>query len=323
MGPWPASAGRQQGSFSVAAGSSSVCRGGGGRHGRAVQRGAEGGDMGGGGAAAAAEDHDAAGQHVGHQRDELLRRAVVHRPAVHNGGHTRVGLGDQGDAGVLPQAPELGQHLLRPGGAVQAEGIDAHALQHGEGGGDVGTGDAAAVPVAGERDENGLVGDGADGQHGGPCIGQGHHRLNDIEIDAGLLQTGHLLGVGIHQIVEGRAAQRGEEQTGGSQIARQQRPPAGRLPGKGGQTAVIIGSLTGDAVLRQLHGVAAEGGGVQHLTAGGHIVPLNGADGLRVGQCPLLGADIAGVAALLQLGAGGAVQNKGETKLHSHTSVVK
>ena len=311
------SVGGQQGGELLCGGGQQICvQRGGRRDGRAVQRTAQGSNMLRRGAAAAAEDHDAGGQHVRHQRGELLRRAVVHRLAVHDGGHAGVGLGDQGDAGVLPQAAELGQHLVRPRRAVETEGVDAHALQYQQGGGDVGAGDAAAILVAGKGDEDGLGGDAAHGQHGGTGVGQGHHGLNDVQVHTGGFQSGCLLGVGVHQLVEGGAAQRGQKQAGGRQVSGQQGLAVRGLTGQVRQTAVIGGGVLRYAVLRQLHGIAAEGGGVEHLAAGGHVIALDGQDAVRMGQHPLLRADVAGVAALLQLRTGGTVQNKGKTQFH-------
>ena len=272
------------------------------------------------GAAAAAEHRHAGAQHVRDQGDKFLRCAVVDGFAVHDLRHSGVGLGDKRHAGVLAQTAQLGQHLLRPRRAVQTEGVDAHALQHHQRRRHIAAGDAAAVLIAGEGDKNRLVADAAHRQHRGAGVGQRHHSLDDEQIHTGAFQAGGLLGVDIHQLLEGHVAQRGEERAGGGDVSRPQRPAAGGLLRQGCQTAVIVLRAVEDAVLLQLAPVGAEGGGVQHLAAAVHIAALDVDDGLRVLQCPLLGAHIAGIAALLQLGAGGTVQYQGKMKLHILTS---
>ena len=73
--------------------------------------------------------------------------------------------------------------------------------------------------------------------------------------------------------------------------------------------------------LLQFLTVCAEGRGVNHLTARICVAPLDVLNGLRMGEHPLLGADIAFKAALLQLRSGGAVQNQGKTDLHTISSI--
>ena len=283
---------------------------------RAAQCPGQGGDMRGGGAAAAAEHGHAGGQKFRHQGGEFLAGAAVDRLAILDDGHTGIGLGDQGDPGIFPQALQLEKYLLRAGGAVQAKGVDAHALQDHQRRGDVGAGDAAAVFVTGEGDEDRLVADAADGQHRRTGVGEGHHGLDNEQVHAGAFQTGGLLGVDVHQLLEGHVAQRGEERAGGGHIACPQGLALHRLGGQFRQTAVVVGGAVEQAGLLQLAAVGTEGGGVDHLAAGGHIAALDVDDGVRMVQCPLLGADVACIAALLQLGAGGTVQNQRKTKLH-------
>ena len=71
-----------------------------------------------------------------------------------------------------------------------------------------------------------------------------------------------------------------------------------------------------DAALFELLAVAAERRRVEHIRAARHILALNFKDALGMLEHPLLGAHVAGEAALLELGAGRAVQNHG--KLHFH-----
>ena len=118
-------------------------------------------------------------------------------------------------------------------------------------------------------------------------------------VHAGAFQTDGLLGVDVHQLLEGHVAQRGEERAGGGDVSRPQRLTVRGLLRRGGQTAVIVlravdynrrlASLSAiivlraveDAVLLQLAPVGTEGGGVQHLAAAVHIAALDVDDGRR------------------------------------------
>ena len=258
-------------------------------------------------AAAAAEDGRARLEHVGHPADKLLRGAVIGGLAVYGDGHSGVGLGDEGHPGIVPQAAQLFQHLFRAGGAVQAEGADPHALEHHQRGGHVGARQAAPALVAGEGDEDGPVADAADGQHGGPGVGQGHHGLHHEQVHPRLLQPGGLLGIDVHQLLKGGLPQRGQEQTRGGDVPGHPGPALHRLLRQGGQPPVILRRLVENAPLLQLLPVGPEGGGIHHLAARLDIAALNVLDAVRVVQHPLLGAHVALIAPLLQLGPGGTV----------------
>ena len=81
-------------------------------------------------AAAAAKDADPGLGHGFHAAGEALRRAVVHRLAIHDLRDAGIGLGDQGHTGNFMQPLQLHQHLLRANGAVQAKGVGPHTLHH-------------------------------------------------------------------------------------------------------------------------------------------------------------------------------------------------
>ena len=158
-------------------------------------------------------------------------------------------------------------------------------------------------------------------QHGGACVRERHHRLDDVQIDAGRLKPGRLLGVDVDQILERRLAERGEKQARRRKIARDPRLAVRCLARERGKAAVIVCRLVENAALFELLPVGAEGRRVEHLTAGGDIAALDADNDVRVRERPLLGAHIAGVAVLLQFGAGRTVQDEGKTDLHIVTSV--
>ena len=272
-------------------------------------------------AAAAAENGHTGIEHRLHERREFLRRAVVHSLAADGNGHAGVGLCDQRYAGVFPQAAQLHEHLLRPGRAVEPESVDAHALQHGQRGGHVRARETPAALVAREGHEDRLVAHAAHGQYGGARVRERHHRLNDIQIDTGRFESGRLLGVDIDQILERCLTKRSEKQTRRREIARDPRLPVRRLTRERGEAAIIVGCLVEDAAFLELLPVGAEGRRVEYLASGSDIAALDVHNDVRVLERPLLSAHIAGVAVLLQFGAGRAVEDEGETDFHVVTSV--
>ena len=265
-------------------------------------------------AAAAAENGYARCQHRLYKCREFLRRAVVHGLAADGNGHAGVGLCDQRYAGIFPQTAQLHEHLLRAGRAVEPEGVDAHALQHGQCGGHVRARETPAALVAREGHEDRLVAHAAHGQYGGACIRERHHRFDDIQIDAGRLEPGRLFGINIDQILERRLAERSKKQARWRKIARDPRPAVRRFARERGKAAVIVCRLVEDAAFLELLPVGTEGRRVEHLASG--VAALDADNDVRVFERPLLGAHIAGVAVLLQFGAGRAVEDEGETDFH-------
>ena len=85
---------------------------------------------------------------------------------------------------------------------------------------------------------------------------------------------------------------------------------------EGGKAAVIFRRPVHDAALLELLAVGAEGRRIDDPAARVEIAALHLPDRLRVLKHPLLGAALARVAALLQLGAGCAVKNQGKTDFH-------
>ena len=291
-------------------------RGGGGRGTLPFERGAQGGDMCPVGAAAAAEDSDARLQHRGDAGGEFLRRAVIDRTAVDNLGHPGVRLGEQRHARVFAQALQQGEHLRGASRAVQPEGAHTHTLQHGERGGHVRPRQRAARRVTGEGDKDRLVTHAAHGEYGCARVGERHHRLDGVEVDPGLLKPRGLFGVDVYQLLEARLAERGEKQPRRGDVACD--PCAARrgLLREGGKAAVIFRRPVHDAALLELLAVGAEGRRIDDPAARVEIAALHLPDRLRVLKHPLLGAALARVAALLQLGAGCAVKNQGKTDFH-------
>ena len=66
----------------------------------------------------------------------------------------------------------------------------------------------------------------------------------------------------------------------------------------------------------QIHTIRPECGGIHHLRAKGRVAALHLCDSLRMLQHPRLGALPRAKASLLQLGAGGSIQQQGKFQFH-------
>ena len=87
-----------------------------------------------------------------HRLGKGLRLQRVDRLAIHV--ERQPGVGDARDRqrGVLAQVADRLAHVLRAGGAVQADHIDGQAFQDGQGGGDIGAQQHAPGGIQGDLD---------------------------------------------------------------------------------------------------------------------------------------------------------------------------
>ena len=165
------------------------------------------------GAAAAADGRDA---ELGDEAMEVLGQlvggeVVVHHAVDHRG---QAGVGDAGDghpAGGRQMAQGLA-HLDRSGGAVEADHVDLHGIEHGQGGGDLGAWQHAPGQL--DRHLDLQRHDPVQGHHGPPRPVDGRlgrqqveHRLDQEEVHAALQQAQRLLLVGVAQVGVGDLAQ--------------------------------------------------------------------------------------------------------------------
>jgi outer membrane protein OmpA-like peptidoglycan-associated protein len=79
-----------------------------------------------------------------------------------------------------------GGELLGPHGAVHANGVRAHALQHGDHGSGLRAGQQSSVCAVGVGNENRQPAVFLCGEQGGFCLGKVSHRFDDYEVGAGL-----------------------------------------------------------------------------------------------------------------------------------------
>ena len=273
------------------------------------------------GATAAAEDTHAALCHLFHIGGKLFRGAVINGLPIHHLRHTGIGLCDQRDRCVFLQPAQLSHHLVRAGGAVETEGIHAHSLQNHQRSGHIRSGKGLSVLVTGKGDKHRLSADAFDCQHRRAGLRQRHLGLDHKEIHAGLFHGRHLFGIDLHQILKGGVTQRIHEFPGGGDISRHPGAVTHRILADGHQLFIVFRHLVENTVTLQFGAVGTECGSVHHLAAGFNVTVLHLRDHLGVLQDPILRADAAVKAPLLQLGAGGSVQNQGIFQFHGDSSL--
>ena len=241
--------------------------------------------------AAAAPYHGRAGpQQIRH----VLRKLEGgQRAAVRQSG---AGLGDQGHL-------RIGQGLLqlfprrRYRAAVDPHSGGAQGLQGDDAGQQARPGQGTSFLVHRHGDKNRQAG-GAGGQQGGPRLFEGDRLL--LKDGDGLLHGENrliLLAIGL------------QPAAGGRQIARDFAPRS-RLATEGDQAAVDRRRLLRQAEGGQPGPVGPEGGGGNHVAAGGRVPPLQLQQGFRVLQYPLFGTGAGWHAGGQQGRAGGAVHQE-------------
>ena len=146
---------------------------------------------------------------------QVVGREVVVHLAVDHRREARIGDAGDGDAAGRREVAQRLAHLDRSGGAVEADHVDLHGVEHGERGADLGAGQHAAGEL--DRDlglERHLP---AERHHGAPrAVDGGLHGeqvelgLDQQEVDAALEEAEGLLLVGIAELGVGDVPQRGE-----------------------------------------------------------------------------------------------------------------
>ena len=258
---------------------------------------------------------------------QVLGREVVVHLAVDHRREARIGDAGDGDAAGPRQVAQRLAHLDRSGGAVEADHVDLHGVEHGQRGADLGAGQHAAGQLdrhlglqrhpAVERDHGapGAVDGGLDGE-------QVELGLDQQQVDAALEQAERLLLVGVAELGVGDVPEGGELgarphgachpawAVGRGELVPHGAGQLGRLPGQ-------LAGPVGQAVLGQHHRGRAERVGLDHVAADlvegavhlGHQVrpgldqPLVAA--LEVGSAEVVGSE----AEQLQVRAHGAVED--------------
>jgi hypothetical protein len=211
----------------------------------------DGGDVLGRGAAAAADDAEAVAldevaEHVGERlglgrEDRLAVRALV-RDA---------GVGDAVDRlrGVLAEEAHGVAHVLRAGGAVEADDVDVERLERGQRGADVGA--EQHLAAVGQQRDGGLDRHGAAGglerlagaEHGGLDLEDVLRGLDDDQVDAALDEAAGLLLEDLDEVAEADRAERrvvgGGEEAGRADRAGHEVLLADRLAGDLGGLRLI------------------------------------------------------------------------------------
>ena len=213
----------------------------------------DGGQVLGRGPAAPADDgHAELGDEAVQVLGQAVGREVVVHVAVDDRREARIRDAGDGDAAGPRKVAQRLAHLHRAGGAVEADHVDLHGVEHGQCGADLGAGQHAA----GQLDRHlRLQGDEAvERHHGAPGTVHGgldrQHvelRLDEQEVDPALEQPQRLLLVGVAELGVRNVAERGELGPGSHGTGHPARP-LGRgelVPDGAGQFGGPAGQLTG------------------------------------------------------------------------------
>ena len=234
--------------------------------------------MGRGGPAAPADDGHA---ELGHEAVQVLRqvlgREVVVHQAVDHRREARIRDAGDGDAAGPRKVAQRLAHLDRARGAVEADHVDLHRIEHGERGADLGAGQHAAGQLNGhlrlQRDVAVQCDHGAPGAvHGGLDRQHVELRLNEQEVDAALEQPERLLLVGVAELGVRDVPERGELRAR-PHGARHPARPLGRRElvtdrtSQFGRPPVQLAGAVGQPVLGQDDRGRAEGVGLDHVAA--------------------------------------------------------
>ncbi len=270
----------------------------------------DGADVRGSGAAAATDDpnavlRDEAEVEVG----ELFGLEAVVGAAADVLGQAGVGKDADGHRRVLAEEANGVVHLLRAGGAVEADDVGLEALEHCERGADLG---AEQHGSGGFHGDLHLDGD-ADAKvvHGVVAGGEGDLGLEEVlrgfdeeDVDAAFDEGFGLLDVGKeHRVVADVAERRelggGADGAGDEAWAIGGGELAGGFAGEAGGGEVELAGALGDAELPEDEGRGAEGVGLDDVCAGFEVGAVDLADDVGAGDGEDLGAVLeAGVIAV-------------------------
>ncbi len=281
-----------------------------------------------GGAAAAADEAETElGDEAGERLGQLLRPERVHRALGAQLRQPGVGHHRDRSPGVPGEVAQVLAHLGRPGGAVQADEVDAERLQRGQRRTDL---------AAEEHGAGGLDRDVADDRYLLAAVGHRALRADDRRlrlqqvlagldhdgVDAAVEHSGDLLLVGVAQQRVGRVPESGQF---GARPDGAQHPagPVGGGEGVGlgtgqrgrGQRELL--DPVDDVVLGEVRPVGAEGVGLDRVDTDLEILPVHGADDVRPGDGQdLVAAVEAGV--IVQRGVVGLQHGAHRAVRHDH-----
>ena len=212
-------------------------------------------------------------------------------------------------------------HLVRTGGAVDADDIDTQRVDGGQRRADLGARQHPARDLDGDLGLDGQVDPG-----GGHGLAAADHRglepeevelgLDEQHVDAAALeQPGHLHLVGVAQVGEPDLLQRRELRAGADRTGHQAAVPARDLARDAGRCSVDLEGPLRDVVLGEGDREGTEGGGLHHVGPDLEEVVVHLADEVGPGEHEHLVAALEGVTTevvrgqveLLHVGAEGTV----------------
>lgn len=229
--------------------------------------------------------------------------------SVHRVGKPRIGLGDDGQAGVPAQLTQQRQQLVRSQRAVQADGVGSEALQRTRHRGDGTAGEGPPSLVKGHRDKDRQIGLLLHGQQGGLGLIEVGHRLDRDQIGPRRRAAAR------HFPKQRIGLLKTEASHGFQQLS--QRPHVQGDPGRRSSNGLLgqghprrddlLYAVTG---VSQLTAVCPEGIGVDHLAARQGVFPADRSDPFRRAPVEQLRLAAGGQPLLLEHGAHSAVQQK-------------
>ena len=249
----------------------------------------EGGNIGRGGAAAASGDGHALIHQCSNLTGEFLRGHIIESLAVHHLRQSGVGLQQHRHGGVSQIFLHHRGQSLGPQGAVDADGIGSHALQHGHHGGGVGARHQLAVGAVGVGDEHRQRGVLLCRQQGGLGLVAVGHSLNEDQVGSIFYTQTDGFGEDFHGILKVQIAVGGQHFPRGANV---QCHPFLRRRGTLSRGSPGIFQRRADNLLQfrigKLQTVGSEGVGVHHMGSGVKILLMDLGNHLRVGEIPSL-----------------------------------
>ena len=225
---------------------------------------------------------------------------------VHRVWKTCIGLGDDRQASVFTQLLQERSQLVRLKRAVQADSVSPQALQSSRHGSHRTAGKGSPALVERHGDENRQFRAVLHGLQRGFRFIKIRHGLNNREVRSGFFTADGHICKQLPGPLERKTPHRFQQRSQGSDV--QSGELAWSSLGLCKTDSGCDDLLEGVSRPGQLEFIGTEGIGVDDLTSGVEIVPVNGTDQIRIGKIQKLGMAAGRQSFLLQDGPHGAVQ---------------
>ncbi len=251
-----------------------------------------GADVLGSGAAAATDDAGAGFDHAAGVTGHVLGTGHVDLAVTHVAWQARVGLGGNGDADHARQGFDRFQDAVRPHTAVDTYRICAACHEVGPEAGRIGSESGSAIVADGHLGDDRQVAFGTNRGNGRADLIDVAEGFQQESIDSTGEEAAHLAGKGLTRLVHPETPEGLEPHSQRADGPGDCSPVAGgitREPGSGGVDAL---GLVGEPVACQLHGVGAEGVGLQEVGAGAEVLAMDVPNQVGLPQVQFVVADV-------------------------------